>query len=694
MTRQEEKMIEGFARIIHDRAVMEVESQGVDMRSTVGRMWVEHLRDQGTVEEVEWCSLDVSGVRGLLVDGWCVQRGDDANEVRIQLFSILETASTSGADGNSIPVTVRKVAVDGAFKRMEQVLIQLSQGNILEQEDDRDVASMATAIRAAFSSGKSSDLQLTVITDGVVTSTSVGLSSELGATRRILDIAWLQRTSQSGQESVISFGNGHGVDCLVVEQDEQGNPRILLAVLRGDNLAEIYGRNRERILERNVRSYLQGKTKTNKAILRTIADEPHRFLSFNNGISATASSVEVDLESRKLMSAEGLQIVNGGQTTASLYNASRKRQLDQLQRVWVQAKITVVPTDELDHLVPRISESANSQNAIKASDLQANTPWEVELEKISRDHRVAGPDGSETGWYYERGRGAYANMIAVQPARAREWPIDQVLTKADAALLEASWTGSPELASKGPEAGFVVIAKRRRDEETRKRDKGEAFKPSTADFEQLVALATFKREVQRIVSEHTSKMKPPLVNYTIAWIGANRPGLLNVQEICRTGRLQAELLSTVRQIVPLVDDVIKNQRPVSVAHEGEWPKKTACWLAVKSLSLETRKVIPAEVMSAAGRSGKTKQALPAGGQLSAMSDAERLAWLPIQHWLAAIRWTGRERKNQVFRERLERTARDIQAGKGKDATFARQALELYSEILDQGFRPPELVAPR
>lgn len=683
MTRPDEAMIEGFARIIHDRAVQEVEEQGVDMRSAVGRMWVEHLIEQGTVEEVNWCSLDVSGTKGVLVDGWSVQKGDDVNERRIQLFAVLETASASGADGNSLPVTTRKVAVDTAFKRMEQVLIILSEDRVLEQEDDPDVALMAQTIRDAFRVSKNTDVQLTVITDGTVTSTNVGLSPNLGAARRVLDLAWLQRTSQSGQEAVITFGNGRGVDCLVVERDEMDNPRILLAVIRGDNLAEIYGRNRERLLERNVRAYLQGKTKTNKAILRTIADEPHRFLSFNNGISATASSVEVAADGYRLMSAEGLQIVNGGQTTASLYNASRRRQHDQLQRVWVQAKITVVPQEELDHLVPRISESANSQNAIKASDLQANTPWEVELEKISREHRVAGPDGGETGWYYERGRGAYANMIAVQPSRAREWPADQVLTKADAALLEASWNGSPDLASKGPEAGFVVIARKRRDEETRKRQAGEAYKPSTADFERLVALATLKREVQRVVSEHTTKMKPPVVNYTIAWIGARRPGLLDVQEICRTGRLKASLVATLRSIVPLVDDVIKNCRPVTVVHEGEWPKKAACWHMVKDLEPGTPATPP--VAPAPRKSS---------GQEVQLSDLERLAWIPLQHWHAAVRWSTRARKNNVYKDRLEKTIRDIQAGKGRDTEFARTALALYAEAMEQGFRPPELVKAR
>src|SRR3546814_18097788 len=81
------------------------------------------------------------------------------------------------------------------------------------------------------------------------------------------------------------------------------------------------------------------------------------FFSYNNGLTATADAVEIsDMgEGLFLMSADNLQIVNGGQTTASIHAA---RKLDQLKDVFVQMKLTIVPPERAEELVPRLSEFA------------------------------------------------------------------------------------------------------------------------------------------------------------------------------------------------------------------------------------------------------------------------------------------------------------------------------------------------
>jgi AIPR protein len=668
MTSDRRTILQEFARQIHERAVQEVEDRGADMKSSLGQMWTEHLVDQGILDRITWCSLDVTGGKGrpgLLLDGWSVRKGDGVGEFQVHLIGVLETATDSGSQGNQIPVNTPKKEIEAAFQRLERTAELLKDQQTLEYEDDPDILEMASRLRSTFASTLF-DLQLVIITDGTVTTADFSISDRLGATRRVLDLAWLQRTSEAGRDSRIDLGEG--LDCLIAERDEEDNPRILLTVIQGDVLAGIYERHRERLLERNVRSYLQGKVKVNKGISKTILKEPEMFLSFNNGISATASSVEFDVDGRTLIAVEGFQIVNGGQTTASLYAAKRNGQIAQLRRVSVQAKITVVASEFLDELVPRISEYANSQNAIKASDLQANSPWEAEMQKISREHRVAGADGGETGWYYERARGAYANMISVEKTRSSQWPAHQVLTKSDAALLEASWNGSPQLASKGPEAGFVVIARRR--------SNSGKVRPTVDDFELLVALATLRREVQRVVSEITTSMKPPIVNYTIAWIGSNRPGLLETKQICRTGRIQPGLITAIRTIVPGILHIIKN-RPPTVAHEGEWPKKDACWLQVNNPNL-------LEDMARGSQTGinnvESRPVLP-------MSAVERLATISMQQWLAAVRWSLRERRNNALKTPLEKMVTGLQAGKGNDPEFAVQALELMGKVMDQGFKP-------
>lgn len=61
-----------------------------------------------------------------------------------------------------------------------------------------------------------------------------------------------------------------------------------IAIMPGQGLAMLYKQFGARLLEQNVRSFLQFAGKINKGIRKTINEEPHMFLAFNNGISATA----------------------------------------------------------------------------------------------------------------------------------------------------------------------------------------------------------------------------------------------------------------------------------------------------------------------------------------------------------------------------------------------------------------------
>lgn len=679
-----------LAQDMHTRVVQEVEDQGIDARTALGRMWTQNLQEQGLVQEVQWCRLDVRGAKGVLIDGWSIQEGDLGKETRrIHLFGVIETGTQAGQDGNEFGATVKRATVEAMLTRMERAAVTLNNsGNFAEESDDDDAEEMAQKLRNAFQ--KDVELELIVITDGKASTSDFGRSPELGAVQRVLDIAWLQRNSaDEGGHSIEFDQGGKGLPCLVADLDDSGEPRILLTSIRGDILARIYTAHRERLMERNVRSYLQARNKVNRGIMKTLQDEPERFLCFNNGISATARSVELDPATGRLIAAEGLQIVNGGQTTATIHAFSKKaRSRENLVRVQVQTKITVVPDEELAELVPRISLSSNTQSAIKNSDLQANMDWEIEMERASRSTLVMGPDGTETGWYYERARGSHATMVALQPIREKQWPQLQVLTKADAALMLASWNGNPHLASQGPEKGFLAITKAKAGiEQMTTRREGEAVSLTTASqamFRRLVALAMLRREVHRYVAEHTRKMRPPVVNYTMAWLGDRQGKLFDPESICRTGLLPAALVEMARQVVPLVDDVIQNQRPESVAHEGEWPKKPACWSVVKDIDLSRRSAREKVSVDSAVK-GRPEMAEPERPR----TPVERLARLDVAQWHAARRWMTRSTPTvrRKYTIKIEVTINDLGKGKGKDEAFAKQTLALYEELIEAGFRP-------
>ena len=175
-----------------------------------------------------------------------------------------------------------------------------------------------------------------------------------------------------------------------------------------------------------MRSFLQVRGKVCKGIQQTIEETPHRFLAYNNGLTATAR--ELDLEDRKhghfrLVAATDFQIVKGGQTTASLYHAWKKDKQD-ISQVAVQMKLTLVADHtKLGEFVPLISLYANSQNKVNTTDFSVHGPFHQKLEKLSRTVWAPAIGGLERGtrWYYERARGSYLDdkSRAGTPAQVR-----------------------------------------------------------------------------------------------------------------------------------------------------------------------------------------------------------------------------------------------------------------------------------
>jgi AIPR protein len=228
-------------------------------------------------------------------------------------------------------------------------------------------------------------------------------------------------------------------------------------------------------LERDVRAFLQAKGKINKGLQQTLRDEPHRFLAYNNGLCCTAADVSLrsgrDGQIR-LERVRDFQIVNGGQTTASIFHALKKEKLD-ISQVVVQAKLTVLSDPQtVTEIVPLISRYANSQNKVNGADLSASGKFHRQLEALSRTVWTPPTSGMDRGthWYYERARGSYLDDKARQgtPKRQQEWiennPAERKFTKTDLAKYEHTWLGLPNLVCRGAEKNFLAFAERLEDE--------------------------------------------------------------------------------------------------------------------------------------------------------------------------------------------------------------------------------------
>ncbi len=183
-----------------------------------------------------------------------------------------------------------------------------------------------------------------------------------------------------------------------------------LAVVPGSVLAGVYRRYGSRVLESNVRSFLSTRGKVNKGIRGTLLQQPEMFLSYNNGVTATASEVTIETttDGPAMTGVRDLQIVNGGQTTASLFYVDKDEKATDLSNVFVQMKLIIVDGEVETELVPKISRYANSQNAVSEADFFSNHEFHQRMEEKSRRILAPAQAGSafQTKWYYERTRWA------------------------------------------------------------------------------------------------------------------------------------------------------------------------------------------------------------------------------------------------------------------------------------------------
>lgn len=415
-------------------------------------------------------------------------------------------------------------------------------------------------------------------------------------TLSVWDLKRLKQYMEQGQARanlIIDFDRDFGGSVpLLAASGSDSALESYLAVIPGKQLAAIYDKWGPRLLEANVRSFLQARGKVNQGIRNTIRDEPHMFFSFNNGLSATADAIEVEQTDigLQLVRADNLQIVNGGQTTASLH-AARKAFAEQLERVHVQMKLTIVPREQSELVVPRISEYANSQNKVNAADFFANHPFHIRTEELSRKVLARGEDGyRDTKWFYERARGQYADergrrTIAERKKFDAEFPRSQFLTKTDLAKFENTWACLPHIVSLGAQKNFSEFAKH-----IGKRwgNEGAAF--DELWFKRMIAKAIIFRATEKLVSGaewYEGGYRANIVTYAIAKLvhdAEKREMVVDLDTVWRYQDVSPDLKAALLVAAAEAQDVITHP-PEGVRNFSEWAKKQACWKGLEDREL-------------------------------------------------------------------------------------------------------------
>lgn len=407
-------------------------------------------------------------------------------------------------------------------------------------------------------------------------------------------------TSELGREEIdidVTEWVPSGIPALPAST-EGTDVETYLLVAPGEVVADVYERFGSRILESNVRAFLSNRGKVNKGIQGTLIQTPELFLAFNNGVTATASAIKrTDVDGvTRIAAIRDLQIVNGGQTTASLYYARRNEKVD-LGGVFVQMKLIVVDDSMAKELVPRISRYANTQNKVNESDFFSNHPFHQRMEEKSRQLRtpVRAGEHHETKWFYERIRGQYLsekNKRSTRDARKfeAEYPKDQVIEKTLAARYLVTWDQRPHIVSSGLQKNFVTFA----DWVSTAWTKSDlAF--NDYYFRSLVGKTLMFKEVESAVSNSAwyraaTGYRLNIVTYSIARfalaVQEYRPGAeFDFDTIWNLQTIPTEVVDEIASFAEMVrDSLVDPKRPVT--NVTEWAKRQACWDVVKSLPFD------------------------------------------------------------------------------------------------------------
>lgn len=149
------------------------------------------------------------------------------------------------------------------------------------------------------------------------------------------------------------------------------------------SIKQLYAQHNTNLLARNLRYHVAGRDIDN-AIKETISNDPDSFWLKNNGITIICDDFKIDGKEVKL---KNFSIVNGGQTTFMLHKSIGINRENDLYLPCKIIKIIGNTEDEKNSFTLSIAKATNSQKAIKAVDLKANSPEQV---RFAREMRNAG----------------------------------------------------------------------------------------------------------------------------------------------------------------------------------------------------------------------------------------------------------------------------------------------------------------
>jgi hypothetical protein len=589
----------------------------------------EELEDYGKAEGLEACRIEEHTGKGVIrCDGyWLGEEGD-----RLDLFVSFYSQAEPGE-------TITQTEIRLGFERARRILQLIDQGWDLGDRTRSGQTAMIDALRSAAAAIK--EVRVFVLTDRVARDTKEIKEVHEGRQSRcfIWDATRLSRVRQSGKdyESIkidVLEECGSGIPCLPAKEQGSGY-RTFLAFIPGALLFHLYDEYGPQLLQLNVRSYLQARGKVNKGIQDTIINRPGRFLAYNNGITATVENLECAVNSdgqQVITQLTGFQVVNGGQTVASIHQTVKKHGAD-CGGLSVQAKISVVDEELLDEIVPCISRYANTQNRVSEADFSSNDPLHLQIENLSG--RLWCP-GERTRWFYERARGQYQvakSRYSTTPARRKkfeeETPTSQKITKTDLAKYINSWGQLPHMVSRGAQKNFTAFMA----------EDGNGLQVDEAWYKHLIGQAILFKAAERIARKlKITPYRANAITYTVALVSYRTQKRVSLVKLWENQTGSEALKSTLSTwMVEVHQELADSAHGKNVT---EWCKKPECWRHIMMMDLPLPSELEQELaegqplpnVGKEARSGKVSLTPEDRANIAKTMLVSDEVWLEIHRW--------------------------------------------------------------
>jgi hypothetical protein len=571
-------------------------SDNMSDRESFFQIYCEKLEQSEIIEDFHYLQFKGIGSRNrsIQIDGYVYNELDS----KLTLFVIPSLAYYENK-------TLTMTEADSLFKRAKAFYFDVEK---ITSEAEESSEGYGLAYDILNNKIEIKVLEIIILTDYLKSNSIKNIEStyenKVRVNYSIYDISRMKLIDESvnGKEPLIinlwEDFQAEGIPVLPASKNE--DYQAYLCNIPGELLARMYNKYQSRLLEGNVRSFLQTKGKVNKGIRSTILNNPEMFFAFNNGIAATAETIEISQGKDGLVITgfKSLQIVNGGQTTASLANAwendTKMNSHNQIKRIFVPMKVSVVSQKSAEDLIPNISRFANSQNKVSDADLASNHPFHRKVEDLSRRIHAPAAGGAQFGqyWYYERANGQYRQETYKSTDSFKKnfelrYPKSKLFKKVDLAKYYNIYLQKPHIASAGSQMSFNKFSEWM----IKQWDKNPDF-VNEEFYRKVIALCILFKKSDSIVKNQVwyDSYKANIVAYTLSVIiykvEKDFPeSTIDLQQIWKEQDLPYGWIKQIQKVSYLMYKHLTREDR-TVENVTEWAKREIAWTMAKEIEFE------------------------------------------------------------------------------------------------------------